>query len=146
MQRVIDMKKVLADAGFGLLVSIVLAVCQILVAFLFEDPFSSNVAPEATTNYEMLICAVLAIPVSMMFAWLSRTKSSADALRKSVVWTLMLAFVNLVMGIIDMSDFNGTFTFAFGSLRFWGFYPLLAGVFSGPLLYARFKYSVKPAD
>lgn len=63
---------------------------------------------------------------------LLKTKSKAEALKRSGLWTAMIGFLYLIIGIG-----NDNYRVLFGNA---GMYILLACAFAGPNLYAKIKH------
>jgi len=140
------MKRIAMDLGLGLIVYLAVYICAILIAFIFRDPFTGPGFGEriGSMNYEFLITAIPALLITMGITWISRIKLRSDALRKSIVWTILILLIDMVFAVINAVDV-GEFSWStldktfVNSLCCWGYYILLAAVFAGPLLYSKIK-------
>ncbi len=120
-------KKTFIDLLFGVLVIILVTICEFLVTLPFGDPNLQDQAEMAKfINLELLLTALPALGVTWLLAWLLKTATLADALRRSIIWTAMLALSFLAIGIG-----NSTLQPIYGNI---GIYVLLAGCLAGPLM------------
>lgn len=125
--------KVFRDFLFGLIVFIVIMLCEFTVTLPFGDPW--ELSPKNYSqfiNKEFLCTALPAGIVTFLFAALLKTKSKAEALKRSGLWTAMIGFLYLIIGIG-----NDNYRVLFGNA---GMYILLACAFAGPNLYAKIKH------
>lgn len=126
------MIKVIKDVLFGFLVLI----ATIFAEFLMTIPFGLAGGMEgenftAFMNREFLITAIPAGLITFLFAWLTKTNTWSDALRKSIIWTLMIGLYFLLVGMG-----NGNIAELFGA---YGLYLLFLCAFFGPLIFAKLK-------
>lgn len=126
------MIKIIKDILFGFLV----LVATILAEFVMTIPFGLAGGSEGADftqfmNREFLITALPAGLITFLFAWLSKTKTGGDALRKSIIWTGMIGLYFLLVGMG-----NGNIGELFGA---YALYILFVCAFLGPLLYAKLK-------
>jgi hypothetical protein len=126
------LKKTLIDILAGFAVIIVVTIFEFLVTLPFGEPGQlSSEGYSAFINLEFLLTALPACLVTFMFIWLLKAKTSADWLRKAIVWTTMLALSYLLIGIG-----NGNFLEIFRTI---GIYILLIASFAGPFFYFKVK-------
>jgi hypothetical protein len=83
-------------------------------------------------NRELLLTALPALLVTLMFAGLLKTKNKSDALKRSITWTVFLTLNYLLIGIG-----NDNFKLIFGNI---GIYILLGCSFMGPIVYSKIKH------
>jgi hypothetical protein len=129
MRGVMRMKKILIDFLWGILIFIFIMICEFVLTLPFAEPTTSSLSRYIT--YEFLLMAVPAGIITLLFAFLTRTKTKSEALLKSTIWTIVAALFYLIIAVG-----NGNFKLMFG--RF-ALYVLLACVFAGPLIYAKIR-------
>ena len=124
------MKKTAIDILYGVLVYIGIVAIQILSALPFRDPFSGE-SPllRINENYEYLIAVIPILLWTVIVTWISKIQSKSDALRKAIIWTVMVALLDFILGLL-----NNTLSLTFGV---WTYYIALIAVFLGPLVYLR---------
>jgi len=124
------MKKTAIDILYGVLVYIGIVAIQILSALPFRDPFSGE-SPllRINQNYEYLIAVIPILLWTVIVTWISKIQSKSDALRKAIIWTVMVALLDFILGLL-----NNTLSLTFGV---WTYYIALIAVFLGPLVYLR---------
>jgi len=127
---VIKLKKTAIDILYGVLVYIGIVAIQILSALPFRDPFSGE-SPllRINENYEYLIAVIPILLWTVIVTWISKIQSKSDALRKAIIWTVMVALLDFILGLL-----NNTLSLTFGV---WTYYIALIAVFLGPLVYLR---------
>lgn len=127
------MKTILKDSLFGILIFIVVMLLEFVITIPFGESREqlSKVALAALINRELLLTALPSVPTTFAFAWLLKTKSRRDALRRGMIWACILGLSYAFIGLG-----NGTFDLIYGTA---GVYVLLAGAFAGPVLYAAVK-------
>lgn len=128
----LHMKKLIMDVLFG----VVVLVAIVLMEFLVTIPFGYYVEGgqesfQQVMNREFLLTALPATLVTFVFAMLLKTETLADAVRRGVIWTLIVGLYFFGVGIG-----NGNFMEMFGTL---GIYVLLLCTFLGPIVYAKIK-------
>jgi len=124
------LKKIAIDILYGVLVYIGIVAIQILSALPFRDPFSGESALfRINQNYEYLIAAIPILLWAVIVTWISKIQSKSDALRKAIMWTVMVALLDFILGLL-----NNTLSLTFGV---WTYYIALIAVFLGPLVYLR---------
>ena len=126
------MKKILLDILFGILTIISVTVLEFLVTLPFGEP--TNLSSEGYSSFmnrEFLLTALPAGIVTFMFTWLLKTKLKSDSLRRSAIWTAMLALYYVLIGFG-----NDNFLEIFSTF---GVYILLVFAFAGPIIYAKIK-------
>lgn len=127
------MKTIVKDILFGLLIIIVTLIFEFLVTIPFtEVADDANRARWAfLINRELLLTAIPAALVTFAFTWLLKTNRQRDALRRSIIWTTILALYYVLISLGNQS-----FDLMFGTL---GVYALLACAFAGPVVFALVK-------
>ncbi len=126
------MKRIIINILWGLLVILAVTIMEIVVTVPFGGSEGTNPGNlTARISIELLLTSVPAALITMGAAWLTKAKTKKDALLKSSVWTVMLLFNYVLIGIG-----NGTMRYLAASA---GLYVLLACVFGGPLLYSAIK-------
>lgn len=124
------MKKTAIDLLYGALVYIGIVAIQILSALPFRDPFSGESASlRINQNYEYLIAAIPILIWTVIVTWISKIQNKSDALRKAIIWTVVVVLLDVILGIL-----NNTLSLTFGV---WTYYIALVAVFLGPLVYLR---------
>jgi hypothetical protein len=127
------MKKILIDILFGFVVITVVTIFEFLVTLPFGDPGDlSSEGYSSFINQELLLTALPAAFTTFTLTWLLKTKNVSNSLRKSIVWTTMLALSFLFIGLG-----NGNLLEIFLTI---GIYVLLAFTFAGPIIYAKIKH------
>jgi hypothetical protein len=126
------MKNIVKEVLLGFAVIIAITLMEFIVTIPFGIPGDvTDDVWKQVINRELLLTAIPAGVVTFLFAWILRTKSRAEALRKGAIWTAMLCVNYAVIGLG-----NDNFGLIFGSL---GVYVLLVGAFAGPQLFAVLK-------
>ncbi|ADL50225.1 hypothetical protein [Clostridium cellulovorans] len=121
------MKKILKDFLFGLLLMFNITICKFLVTLPFEMPMDfTNENYSYVINREFLVTSLPALVITLIYTRLLKTKTKADALRKSIIWTIVVILNYSLIGIG-----NDNFKIIFGG---WGIYSLIASVFIAPIL------------
>jgi len=126
------MNKVLKDFLFGILILIVISCLEYLITLILGIP--GELSGEAYANYknwEFLLTALPAGLTTFLFAWLLKTNNLKVALRRSIIWTIIICLHFLLLGIG-----YDNLQVVFGSV---GIYLLLACAFAGPLFCAKIK-------
>ena len=127
------MKIITKDALFGLLIIIVITILEFIVTIPFGEPaqeFTSEVWAKFI-NRELLLTALPAALTTFIFTGRLKTKSKADAIRRGIIWSIILALNYMIIGIG-----NNNFELIFGEI---GIYVLLACTFAGPVIYTKVK-------
>lgn len=124
------MKKTVIDILYGILVYIGIVAIQILSALPFRDPFSGE-SPllRINQNYEYLVAAIPILIWTVIVTWISKIQNKSDALRKAIIWTLVVVLLDVALGLL-----NNTLSLTLGV---WSYYIALIAVFLGPLVYLR---------
>lgn len=124
------MKKTVIDILYGVLVYIGIVAIQILSALPFRDPFSGE-SPllRINQNYEYLVAAIPILIWTVIVTWISKIQNKSDALRKAIIWTLVVVLLDVALGLL-----NNTLSLTLGV---WSYYIALIAVFLGPLVYLR---------
>jgi|GEM_PF-1532005 len=127
------MKKVIKDSLFGVVIIVVTLIFEFLVTLPFTEVASEidRARWEFLINRELLFTALPAALITYTFAWLLKTKSRKDALRRGIVWTCLLALYYILISIG-----NGSFDLMFGNI---GVYALLVCAFGGVMIYTVVK-------
>jgi len=123
------MKRFLINILLGFLVFVLILACEAVVTLPFGEPQEGKLGLYLT--YEFLLTAIPAGLVTLILAWVTRTKTKAEALYKSLIWTGVVAILYFVIAF-----FNNNINYVFGNFTF---YVLLACVFVGPVIYAKSK-------
>lgn len=124
------MKKTAIDILYGVLVYVGIVAIQILSALPFRDPFSGeSPSLRINQNYEYLIAVIPILIWTVIVTWISKIQNRTDALRKAIIWTVMVALLDFILGLL-----NNTLSMTFGV---WSYYIALIAVFLGPLVYLR---------
>jgi hypothetical protein len=126
------MNKVLKDFLYGILILIVIVSLEYMISLLLVllgEP--GALSPEAYKNWELLLTALPAGLTTFVFAWLLKTNNLKVALRRSIIWTIIICLHFLLLGIG-----YDNLQVVFGSV---GIYLLLACAFAGPLFCAKIK-------
>ncbi|MHC1721448.1 MAG: hypothetical protein AB9844_12380 [Clostridiaceae bacterium] len=123
------MKKLLINILLGFLVFVLILICEAAVTMPFGDPQEGKLTMYLT--YEFLLTAIPAGLVTFILALVSRTKTKAEALAKSLIWTAVVVLLYFVIAF-----FNDNIQPVFGNFAF---YVLLVCVFAGPMIYAKSK-------
>ena len=126
----IKLKKTVIDILYGILVYIGIVAIQILSALPFRDPFSGE-SPllRINQNYEYLVAAIPILIWTVIVTWISKIQNKSDALRKAIIWTLVVVLLDVALGLL-----NNTLSLTLGV---WSYYIALIAVFLGPLVYLR---------
>ena len=95
------MKKVIKDSLFGVVIIVVTLIFEFLVTLPFTEVASEidRARWEFLINRELLFTALPAALITYTFAWLLKTKSRKDALRRGIVWTCLLALYYILISI-----------------------------------------------
>lgn len=127
------MKNVMKDILFGVLIIVIVLFFEFIVTLPFSEIASESDRARWAflINRELLLTALPAALTTFVLAWLLKTKSRKDALRRGIIWTGILSLFFVLIGIA-----NSTADLMFGSL---GVYVLLVCAFAGPVLYSIFK-------
>lgn len=126
------MKVFLKDFLYGILVVIVITVFEFLVTLPFGDPWELRpVEYFRYINRELLLTALPAGIVTFMFAWILKTEGKSGALRRALVWSIVIFLNYMIIGIG-----NNNFWEIFGTI---GIYVLLICAYLGPIVYAKIK-------
>ena len=126
------MKTFLKDVLFGILIIILITLAEFIVTLPFGTPGDVDSAGLATfINRELLLTALPAGLITFAFAHLLKTNTRQAALRRSIIWMVMLLLDFLMIGIG-----NQNLEEIFGTA---GIYALLACAFAGPLVYSWLK-------
>jgi len=123
------MKRFLINILLGFLVFVIILACEAAVTLPFGEPQEGKLAMYLTI--EFLLTAIPAGLVTFILAWVTRTKTKAEALSKSISWTAVVAILYFVIAY-----FNNNMDYVFGNFAF---YILLVCVFAGPMIYAKSK-------
>lgn len=127
------MKSICKEFIFGILVVIIITICEFIVTL----PFSSNPSELSQEEYafvlnrEFLLTAVPAFLVTLLFAKLRKIHDPFDALRKSIIWTFVLMLNYFIIGLG-----NDNLLPIFKSF---GLYILFIFTFLGPNVYVKMK-------
>jgi len=127
------MKKIVKDVLLGFLVIFVVIFFEFLVTIPFGEPAGDITRAEWASwiNRELLVTALPAAFTTLGFTWLLKTQSRRDAIRRSIIWTCMIALNYMLMGLG-----NDNLDLIFGRP---GVYVLLLCSFVGPLLFSKIK-------
>ncbi|HSN94406.1 MAG TPA: hypothetical protein VLR89_05025 [Anaerolineaceae bacterium] len=127
------MKKVIKDLLFGVLIVVVTLIFEFIVTLPFAEVASESDRARwgFLINRELLLTALPAALITFTFAWLLKTKSRKDALRRGIIWTGILATYYVLISIG-----NKSFDLMFGNI---GVYALLGCAFAGTVVYSFFK-------
>ena len=124
------MKKTAIDILYGVLVYVGIVAIQILSALPFRDPFSGeSPSLRINQNYEYLFAVIPILLWTVIVTWISKIQNRSDALRKAIIWTVMVALLDFILGLL-----NNTLSMTFGV---WTYYVALVAVFLGPLVYLK---------
>lgn len=140
------MRKIGINLALGLVIYLFVAACSVAIAFLFRDPFTSPGFGQQidSINIEYLIACVPVLLITLAFAWISRTRTKAEAWQKSIVWTIIIALIDIAFAVINSVDLgvfvqSSLYEIFINTLACYGYYIVLAAAFAGPLFYARLK-------
>ena len=124
------MKKVVKEILYGVLIVVVTLIFELLVTLPFTEIASENDRArwQFLLNRELLLTSIPAALITFFFAWMLKTATRREALRRAIIWTGILAMYYLLISIG-----NGSFGLMFGAV---GVYVLLACSFAGPILYS----------
>ncbi len=127
------MKAMIKEGLFGLLAVFLITVFEFLVTLPLGAPTFEFGSEEHALflNYEFLLTAIPALFVTYFLAKARKTQSIPEALRRSIVWTLIIFLNYFILGIGN--DILGII------LGTAGLYVLLAFAFAGPILYVKRK-------
>lgn len=128
------MKRIIKDALFGLLVIIAVTILEFIVTIPFGEP-AQQITDEVWTeiiNRELLLTAIPAALTTFAFTGFMKTKSKEDAIRRGIIWTIMMALNYAFIGIG-----NNNFKLIFGGI---GIYILLVCTFIGPVIFTKVKH------
>ncbi|MCE5222028.1 MAG: hypothetical protein LLF98_12450 [Clostridium sp.] len=128
------MKGFIKDVLYGIVIIIVITILEFIVTIPFGEVSEEidNVKWASMINLELLLTALPATVTTLVFAWLLKTKSKADALKKGIIWTSILALNYILIGIG-----NNNIRLIFGKI---GIYVLLACAFAGTFIYVKIKH------
>ena len=122
------MKAILIDIALGILIIIAILLAEFIVTLPFGPPGGTDSADLARViNRELLLTALPAGLITFAFAHLRKTNTKQSAIRRSVIWMVMILLNFLLIGIG-----NQNLAEIFGTA---GIYALLACAFAGPLVY-----------
>lgn len=127
------MRRIVKDFLFGLLIVIIITIFEFIVTLPFGEPW--ELSPEVYLyfiNRELLLTALPAALITFIFTRLLRTERKSDALRRGIIWTIIIFLYYLIIGIG-----NDNFGIIFSTI---GIYVLLVCAFLGPILYAKIKH------
>ncbi len=127
------MKKVIKDILFGILIIVATLIFEFIVTIPFTEVASESDRARWAflINRELLLTALPAALITCIFAWLLKTKSRKDALRRGIIWASVLALYYILISIG-----NGCFDLMFGTI---GVYALLVCAFGGTVIYSVIK-------
>jgi len=128
------MKRIIKDALFGLLIIIAVTVLEFIVTIPFGEP-AQQITGEAWSEIidrELLLTSLPAALTTFAFTGFLKTKSKADAIRRGIIWIIMLVLNYTLIGIG-----NKNFNLIFGGI---GIYVLLVCAFIGPVIFAKIKH------
>lgn len=127
------MKKAIKDLLFGVLIIVITLIFEFIVTLPFTEMASESDRARWAflISRELLLTALPAALITFTFAWLLKTKSKKDALRRGIIWTCVLTLYYILISIG-----NGTFDLMFSTI---GVYVLLICAFSGTVIYSIFK-------
>lgn len=127
-----NMKKAAIDVVFGFLTVIAVMICEFIVTLPFGQPENRNADQYFwLVNSEFLLTSLPALLTTFLFARLLKSKDIPSVLRRSTIWTAILALNYFVIGIG-----NANLKTIFGGI---GIYCLLGCAFMGPVLYGKTK-------
>lgn len=128
------MNKTIKDILFGFVVLLTIILMEFIVTIPFgltgEEMTSAEFS--AIMNREFLLTAIPAAVVTFIFAAVRKTRTQAEALQRSIIWTLMVFLMYFLMGMGN-NNLGEIFSTP-------GIYVLLAATFAGPLIYARINH------
>lgn len=126
------MKKTVIDILLGFVIIVAVTLLEFLVTIPFGYP--SEISGASFTDYislELLITALPSLLVTFLFAWILKTNSKSDALRRSIIWTAVLLLNYFLIGLGNGNLLN--------ILSAPGLYVLLLCTFAGPFIYSKIK-------
>lgn len=126
------MKAIVKDILLGFGIFVIIMILEFLVTLPFGEPAAMDAGELGMfLNREFLLTAVPAAIVTYLFARFSEVQTIVSAYRRSITWTLMILvfYVIIAVGNDNVGPIFGSY----------GFYVLLAGIFAGPILYAKIE-------
>ena len=127
------MKIFVKDVLIGIVIILLTMIAEFVVTLPFDEVAEESNRTEwaALINRELLLAALPTGLITFIFAWLRKTKSKKEAVRRGCIWGCLLALFYILIGIN-----NGNIALIFGTV---GIYALVFFAFSGPVLYATIK-------
>jgi len=129
------MKQIIKDVLFGILIFMIIMILEFIVTLPFGVNDIESLSIEefgALINQELLLVAIPAGIVTYLFAMLLKTATKQDAMRRSILWTGIIAIQYVSIGIG-----NDNIGIILSSL---GFYAVVICAFAGPMIYAKIKH------
>ncbi|MDS0527766.1 hypothetical protein NNC19_18915 [Clostridium sp. SHJSY1] len=130
------MLKIAKDILFGILINISITIIEFIITLPFGEP--GNFTKEGYTYFisrELLLTSLPVVLLTYMFTWILKTKSKSEALRRSIIWTIIIFLNYLLIGIG-----NKNLGEIFGGI---GVYVLLISSFVGPIIYSKNVYKTQ---
>jgi len=128
------MKRVMIkDVLFGVLIIIVITFLEFIVTIPIGEPLeeADTKTWASIINRELLLTALPVFFTTFFFTWKLNTKSKSDAVRRGVIWTVIITLYYMIIGLG-----NNNFQLIFGKI---GIYILIACSFAGPVFYIKIK-------
>ncbi len=121
------MRKVIIDVLIGIAFIVVLMILELFISFLYDTGIDLDQHPEERLRLVSLMYVTSALPAGLLTAlaaFLLKTRTVADAVRRASIWGGIQLLDIFAVGLL-----NGTLSFIFGG---YGFYVFLLLVAAGP--------------
>jgi uncharacterized membrane protein YozB (DUF420 family) len=127
------MKKYARDILHGILIIVLITVAELLATLPFGAPKDGLRATlSAYMNLEFLLTAIPAGLITFLMARHLKTENKRQALKRAILWTAMVFFNYLWIGVLNLNA-----DLIFTTI---GIYALLLCVFIGPLGFALYAH------
>jgi len=127
------MKKIIFDILGGLLLIVLTLTAEFIVTLPFTEIVDQNDRETLAKmiDRELLLAAIPVLLLTFFLAWVFKTLSMKDAIRRSSIWTVCLLVFYLFIGF-NNKDLDLIFTSP-------GIYAMLVCAFAGPVLWMLLK-------
>jgi hypothetical protein len=125
-----NMKKIAKDVLHSILILLVIIILDIMFTRPFDLPWKTSSEDYINfMNRELLFTAFPVGLVTFVFEWQLKTQNKYDAIRRSIIWTIVI-FLNY----FHMGSENSKLEELYST---YGLYVLLIYSFAGPLIYVK---------
>ncbi len=122
------MRKTLIDVLIGIAFIVILMILELFVSFLYDTGIDLDADPAARLRLVNLMYLTSALPAGLLTAlaaFLLKTRTMADAMRRAGLWGGIQLLDIFFIGLL-----NGTLAFIFGG---YGFYAFILLMTVGPI-------------